>query len=278
MQIVEKDEILPGMPFVIYKGNKEEIKKTFKQQLIESIKTEKKGIIVKADSLGSLEALLTMLKQEKILVVKAGIGNINKNDIINAKANLKINELDAIIVGFNIGIDEEAKEIKGNIKILTDDVIYKLIENLKEFRQEKRKEIEKRRLMELSSLAKIKVLHQYVFRNTSPAIFGIKVETGKIIPRMDLIDEKNEKVGKIKNMQSENKSVEETTEGQELAISIPGINFERRMKDVDFMYSDITESQFRNFKKNKDLLSSSEINLLQEIAEIKRQEKSDWGI
>jgi translation initiation factor 5B len=278
MQIVEKDEILPGMPFVIYKGNKEEIKKTFKQQLIESIKTEKQGIIVKADSLGSLEALLTMLKQEKILVVKAGIGNINKNDIINAKANLKINELDAIIVGFNIGIDEEAKEIKGNIKILTDDVIYKLIENLTEFRQEKRKEIEKRRLMELSPLAKIKVLHQYVFRNTSPAIFGIKVETGKIIPRMDLIDEKGEKVGKIKNMQSENKSVEEALEPQELAISIPSINFERRMKNVDFLYSNITESQFRNFKKNKDLLSSSEINLLQEIAEIKRQEKSDWGI
>jgi translation initiation factor 5B len=132
--------------------------------------------------------------------------------------------------------------------------------------------------MELSPLAKIKVLHQYVFRNTSPAIFGIKVETGKIIPRMDLIDEKGEKVGKIKNMQSENKSVEEALEPQELAISIPSINFERRMKNVDFLYSNITESQFRNFKKNKDLLSSSEINLLQEIAEIKRQEKSDWGI
>ena len=278
MQVVEKDEILPGMPFVIYKDNKEEIKKTFKQQLTESIKTEKQGIIVKADSLGSLEALLTMLKQEKILVVKAGIGNINKNDIINAKANLKINELDAIIVGFNIGIDEEAKEMKGNIKILTEDVIYKLIEDLKEFRQEKRKEIEKRRLMELSPLAKIKVLHQYIFRNTSPAIFGVKVETGKIIPRMDLIDEKGEKVGKIKNMQSENTSVEEALEPQELAISIPGINFERRMKNVDFLYSDIAESQFRNFKKNKDLLSSSEINLLQEIAEIKRQEKADWGI
>ncbi len=278
MQIVEKEEILPGMPFVIYKGNKEEIKKTFKQQLTESIKTEKQGIIVKADSLGSLEALFLMLKQEKIFVVKAGIGNINKNDIINAKANLKINELDAIIVGFNIGVDEEAKEIKGNIKILTDDVIYKLIENLKEFRQEKRKEIEKRRLMELSSLAKIKVLHQYVFKNTNPAIFGIGVETGKIIPRMDLIDEKGEKVGKIKNMQSENKSVEEASEEQELAISVPGVNFERRMKNVNFLYSDITESQFRTFKKNKDLLSSSEINLLQEIAEIKRQEKSDWGV
>ncbi len=278
MQIAEKADILPGMPFVVYKNNEEEIKKLFKEQLAESIKTEKQGIVVKADSLGSLEALLTMLRNEKISVVKAGIGNINKNDIISAKANLEINELDAIIAGFNIDIDDEAKEMKGNIKILTDDVIYKLIEDIVEFRENKKKEIEKRRLMELSPLAKIRVLHQYVFRNTNPAIFGVRVEIGKIIPRLELIDEKNEKVGKIKNMQSENKSVEEATGGQELAISVPRINFERRMKNVSFLYSDITESQFRNFKKNKDLLSGSEIALLQEIAEIKRQEKADWGI
>ena len=278
MQIAEKVDVLPGMPFVIYQNNKEEIEEKFKQQLTESIKTEKQGIIVKADSLGSLEALLTMLKQENIPVVKAGIGNINKSDVINAKANFNINELDAVIAGFNVNINEEAKEIKGNIKIITEDVIYKLIENLKEFRQEKRKEIEKRRLMKLSPLSKLRVLHKYVFRNTNPAIFGIKVEIGKIIPRINLIDRKNEKVGHIKNIQSENKSVEEATEGQEIAISIPGINFERRMKDTDFLYSNITESQFRNFKKNKDLLSSSEITLLQEIAEIKRHQKTDWGL
>ncbi len=278
MQIAEKVDVLPGMPFVVYKNNKEEIEKLFKQQLTENIKTGKQGIVVKADSLGSLEALLTMLKQEKIPVVKAGIGDINKKDIINAKANIEINELDAIIIGFNVKIDEEAKEIKKDVKILTDKVIYKLLENLIEFRANKKKEIEKRRLLGLSPLAKMKVLHQYIFRNTSPAIFGVKIEVGKIIQKINLIDKKNEKVGYIKNMQSENKPVEEAFEGQEIAISIPGINFERRMKEVNSLYSNITESQFRNFKKNKDLLSSSEINLLQEIAEIKRQQKADWGI
>ena len=79
-------------------------------------------------------------------------------------------------------------------------------------------------------------------------------------------------------MQSENSSVEEAFEGKELAVSIPGINFERRMKNTNFLYSDISESQFRNFKKNKDLLSSSELSILHEIAEIKRKSKADWGI
>ena len=209
--------------------------------------------------------------------MRVGIGKINKNDLICAKANLEINELDAVAVGFNVSIDEEAKEIQGNIKVLIEGVIYKLIEELVEFRDSKKKEMEKKRLMGLTTIGKLKILPQYVFRNTHPAIFGIRVEGGKLVKGLNLIDNKAEKIGKIKNLQSENKSVDEATEGMELAISIPGINFERKLKDKKFLYSDISESQFRNFKKNKDLLSSNEMNLLQEIAEIKREQKADWG-
>ncbi len=278
LQLVEKEEILPGMPFVLYKNNLEEIEQIFKKEIAESIKTDKHGIIAKADSLGSLEALLTILRQENIPVLKAGVGSINKADIVSAKANFQINKLDAVIVGFNVSVDESASEIKENVTILTDDVVYKLIENIQKFRDEKTKEIEKERLLGLTSLVKIRVLHQHVFRNTSPAIFGIKIEAGKLTPGLNLIDNKGEKVGKIKNMQADKTSITEAYEGMELAVSMPGINFERRMKEVNFMYSDIGESQFRNFKKNKDLLTSHEISLLQELAEIKRKEKADWGM
>ena len=278
LQLISKSEILPGMPFIIYKGNKEKIKDIFKKEILESIKTDKQGIIAKADSLGSLEALLTLLKDKNISVVKAGVGSISKTDIISAKANLKINELDAVIVGFNVSIDEEAKEMRGNIIVLRDDVIYKLLDKLIEFRDEKMKEIEKRRLMELVSICKLRILSQYVFRNTNPAIFGVKIEAGKLKSWLNILNENGEKVGRIKNIQSENKSVGEAIEGMEVAISVPGINFERVLKSKNFLYSNISEKQFRTFKKNKDLLSSSEIKTLQEIAEIKRQKKSDWGM
>jgi len=88
---------------------------------------------------------------------------------------------------------------------------------------------------------------------------------------------KEEKVGRVKNIQLENKSVNEAVEGDEVAISIPGVNFERQMKNRNFLYSNISESQFKNLKRNKDLLSQKEIGLLQEIAEVKRQGKADWG-
>jgi len=277
MQLIEKVKIFPGMPFEIFKNNLEEIKEKFKKEISENIKTSKQGIIAKADSLGSLEALLVLLEQSNIPVVKAGIGKITKSDLISAKANLDINELDAIIIGFNVSIDDEITET-GKVKILTDKVIYKLIENLEKFRQEKAQEIEKARLMELTTLCKLEILHQYVFRNTKPAIFGIRINAGKAISGQNLIDESGEKVGRIKNLQHEKESVQEAKEEMEVAVSIPGQNYERQLKTKKFLYSDISESQFRKFKKNKDLLSPNEIKILQEIAEIKRKDKSEWGM
>ncbi|GIU68157.1 MAG: translation initiation factor aIF-2 [Candidatus Pacearchaeota archaeon] len=271
MQLVEKEEILPGMPFLKYNNNKEEIKNLFKKQISEAIKTDKEGIIVKADSLGSLEALISILHQENFKILKAGIGNINKSDVVMAKANLKINELNAVILGFNVNIDQDVLETKGNITILTDEVIYRVIEKLKEFRKEKAREIEKRRLLSLSPIAKLKILHQFVFRNSNPAIFGVKIESGKIIPGLELINEKNEKIGKIKAIQSEGKQVNEAIETQEVAISVPGVNFERKLSKENFLYSNLSNEQIKNLMKNKDVLSESEIKSLQEIINIKEK-------
>jgi len=279
IQITAKNEILPGMPFMLFKDNSDEIKSEFKKELSEIIKIDAQGIIAKADSLGSLEALLLLLKQSNIRVVKTGIGNINKSDIISAKANLKIDELDAVVVGFNVELEEDAKEISDlNIKIITDDVIYKIIEDLQEFRKEKQKKLEKEKLMSLTTICKVEILHNFIFRNSNPAIFGVKVLGGKIIPNTKLMNERAEEIAKVKNIQSENKSVEEATTSMEVAISLPGTNFERQLEETKYLYSKITESQFRNFKENKALLTGEEIAILQEIAQIMREHNPTWGV
>ncbi len=278
MQLIGKEKISPGMPFVKLENNYDKIKTQFKKEIGENIPTDKQGIIAKADSLGSLEALLVLLKEKNISVVKAGIGKISKSDIISAKANLEINELDAIIVGFNTKKEDDLDNSKSKIKIITNDVVYKLIEDLIDYRIKKQKDIEKKRLMGLTTICKLEILHQYIFRQTKPAIFGVKVVGGKLTSGLKMIDNKDEKVGKIKNIQSEQKSVSEAGEGMELAISIPGLNFDRQLKDKQFLYTQLGASQFKNFKKNKDLLSQNEIKILQEIAEIKRQEQPEWGM
>jgi len=281
IQLSEKADVLPGMPFQIFKNNLQEIEKEFKKELSEIIKTDSEGIIVKADSLGSLEALLTLLRQQNVSVLKAGIGKISKQDLMSGKANAEINPLNACILGFNTDLDEEAKEIskkEKDVKILVHEVVYKLIEDLNKWQEDKAREIEKAKMMSLSSVFKLQILHQYVFHNAKPAIFGVKVLGGKLKPDIHMIAKSGEKIGHVKNIQHEKASLKEAGEGMEVAISVPGVTFDRQLKDVEFLYSDMGETQFREFKKNKDVLTQSEMRVLQEIAVIKRKEKVTWGM
>jgi translation initiation factor 5B len=276
LQLTNKEGILSGMPFQRIENNLLDIKEKFKREFQNTITTEKEGIIVKADSLGSLEALLVLLKQANISVVKAGIGPIGKSDIVTSKANLEINPLNAIIVGFNVEAEEDIPKVK-NIKILTNKVVYKLIEDLQKWRTNRQGEIEKERLMALATICKIEILHQYQFRNSNPAIFGIKVLAGDVKRNIPLIDETDEQISRVKALQEDKTSLEEATEGKEVAMSLPGVNFERQLVEKKYLYSQISESQFKEFRKNKDLLTENEIKTLMEIAEIKRKKKSDWG-
>jgi translation initiation factor 5B len=131
--------------------------------------------------------VLTLLREQGIKVVRAGIGPIGKADVISAKANLDINELDSVIVGFNVGMDEDLE--LGKVKVFSDDVVYKLIEDLQEWRKERAGEIEKDRLLSLASVCKMEILHKYVFRNSNPAIFGVKVLGGSVKVGASLLDE-----------------------------------------------------------------------------------------
>lgn len=276
LQLTNKDGILPGMPFQKIDNNLEKIKESFKQELSQALHLDKQGIIIKADSLGSLEALITLLQQENIQIVKAGIGPINKADIISAKANLEINPLNAIIVGFNSEVEEDLD--LGNVKVLSEEVVYKLIDDLKLWRDKTHANMERERILTLSTICKLEILRQYVFRNLNPAVFGVKITNGTLKPGMKLIDQNGNDIARVKQIQHERETVESANEDQEVAISLPGVNFERKLKDVQFLYSDLTESQFKTFKKNKDLLSSKELKALQEILEIKRRNKNDWGL
>jgi len=281
IQLINSEGILAGMPFSVFKNNLDEVREQFKKDIGEKLKTDKKGIIVKADSLGSLEALVGMLKQERIPIISSGIGKINKKDLISAQTNLREDSVNALILGFCVEEDDEVEDMvkeKKGIKILTNDVIYKLIEDLVKFQEEKRNEIKREKLMGLACVCKIKILHQYVFRNSNPAVFGVRVEAGKIRSGVRLIDKDGKEIGKVKDVQENQNKVLEAEAGKEIAISIPGIMFDRILVDVDELYSDLSEKQFRDFKDNKSLLSSDEVGVLQRIAQIKRAEKATWGV
>ena len=92
------------------------------------------------------------------------------------------------------------------------------------------------------------------------------------------MDELGNKIAKLRDVQENNKKVPEAEKGKEIAISLPGLMFDRVLADKEYLYSDLTENQFKKFKDNKDLLRQDEIQTLQKIAEIKRKVKVTWGV
>ena len=276
MQVPDASYILSGMPFAVVKKNVKEAEIEIQKEVTESIHLDKEGIIAKADSLGSLEALLILLKKSNINVAKVGIGSIAKSDVISASSSIENQPLNAIVLGFNVGISEEVKA-EEKVKLLTNDVIYKLIEDFEKWRLEKGQEISRKKLEVLSMPCKLKVL-RFMFRQSKPAIFGVKIEAGNLRPEINLINSSGEKIDRVKAVQSEGKGVQLAKKGQEVAISLPHITYGRQVKENDILYSELSESEFRKLKENKSLLTSDEMNVLREISEIKRRGKSTWGV
>ncbi|MEI6732020.1 MAG: translation initiation factor IF-2, partial [archaeon] len=219
---------------------------------------------------------MTLLRQENVQILQAEIGQIGKVDIVSAQTNVEINPLDAVILGFNVEVEKDL-DTKG-IKIFTNPVVYRLIEDLQLWRKNKQAEIERERLMGMATIGKIEILPQYVFRNSNPAIFGARVVAGRIKSGMPMIDESGEEIARVKSLQHEKANVEEAKEGQELAVALSGIAFDRKLKDKKYLYIDVSDKQFKHFKKNKEYLSAEELRVLQEIADMKRKKDINWGL
>ncbi|MFP4112224.1 MAG: translation initiation factor IF-2 [Candidatus Woesearchaeota archaeon] len=251
---------------------KEAIKEEVEEVIIE---TDKDGVIVKADALGSLEALTKLLRDEGVPIRKATIGEISKADISEAESNYEEDPLHACVLGFNI--KEPNFPAPENIKIITSPVIYSIIESYKEWRDEQQKKEEEKGLEQLTRPCKFTVMPQYIFRQSNPAIFGADITSGVMTTGMPVM-KKGIHVGKIKSIEEKQENKSRTEAPAEVAVSMEHVTIGRQIEPGDELYSDIPEDQFRKLKEFKKLLKPAEIEVLKEIARIKREENPVWGI
>lgn len=270
------DKCLAGMPLISIKDSSDisEVKERLKADIGEVLfETDKDGILVKADSLGSLEALLTLLRENNIPVRKSGLGNITKKDIIEAKSLKERDELLGVILGFNVGCIDDPQDIE----IISDNIIYRIIDRYNEWLEMKKLELRKQTLSDLPSLAKIQVLPNYIFRQSNPAIVGIEVLSGVLKKDTPLMKNNGEPVTRVKEIQKDKESVQELPRGEQAAISLIGITIGHQVKKDEVLYTFLTAEQFRRYKEAKDLLEEEQIELLKEIASIMRKKDPTWG-
>jgi translation initiation factor 5B len=280
------EDIKAGMPIITLRNNatQEEIQNSVQE--LESEKAEvtfsnaKDGVLVKADTLGSLEALSNILDEYNIPIRKARIGKITKKNIIDVSADLDKNPKNALILNFGQKIDGDIEVMakKYGVTIISNDIIYKIVEDSINWLENKEKEIQRKKLESLTMPFKIKILKNCIFRSSSPAIIGIEVLAGTLKQGAPLVTEYGKKVGNVKTIKDKDDTLKELKSNCTAAISVENMVIGRHVQEDSILYSFMGEENFRKLKKHKDLLSRDEVQVLKELAEIMRKENSLWGL
>ncbi|UCG95061.1 MAG: translation initiation factor IF-2 [archaeon] len=258
--------VIPGSPVrTCQEKDLEKVKADLRKE-VESveIETEKEGVMLKADTLGSLEGLIKILSDNNIPIRKAKIGCINKCDSMEM-CSMK-DPLNRVIFAFNVPVLAEAGEVE-DVKIFESPVIYKLIEDYQEWKEEKEGEMEREKLEGVTRPAKLKILPGYVFRASNPAIVGVEVLGGVLKPGCSLVKE-GKIVGKVEQIQKEGSNVPEASYGDKLAVSIDGPTVGRQIKEGDELYTAMSRENIRKLEDMKNLLSRTEIEVLEEIKDL----------
>src|SRR5580700_6967200 len=179
-------------------------------------KSDNVGVVVKAGSIGGLEALLKMLEDRAIPVRLADIGDISKAEIIEAESVAERDPYLGAIIGFDVKVLPEAKESAERAQIITSDVIYDAVEGYVQWTVKKKEEDERDALKGVTMPAKVKAMKGNFFRRNDPAVFGVEVLAGKLRPKVRLMNQRGEEVGLVEQIQDNGKNIQEAGKGMQV--------------------------------------------------------------
>lgn len=265
-----------GMPVLVVppKGDDVALASIAEQINEVQISTEKEGVIIKADTLGSLEAMITLLKEHGIPIRKAMVGQISKRDISDAESNVEKHPLYSAILGFNI----EVVPSTDKVEVIVDDVIYKLLDRFEEWQSSVKKSLEAKELDTIVRPCKVEVLQNCIFRQSNPCIAGMEVLKGSLRTGMPLMKMDGTSLTMVKSLQADKDSLSVAEKGRQVAVSLPHITAGRHINEMDFLLSDLSEEAFRKLKGLVEHLTPDEKEVLKEIAHIKRENNPVWGV
>jgi len=186
----------------------------------EKAETKSVNIILKTDTLGSLEAITNALTkidhpEVKVKIVSRDIGAITSTDILNAEAT------HSFIAGFHVTAGSSALQIASekNVEVKLYKIIYELIDDVKE-RIEALLSPEINRVI----LGTLSVMAIFRTEHTS-MIIGGRVDEGIIEQGARVqIMRKGEKIteGKISRVQSGKQEIPQARSGQEIGLAFDG--------------------------------------------------------
>ena len=274
------DDVVSGSPLRVLNDEEDVEEEILKEIEDITINTDDEGILVKADTLGSLEAIVQLLKELDIPIREADIGDVNRRDIINSSIALNENEAHGAIIAFNVGVHQNSEEDLNNsdVMLFKGDVIYQIIEDYEEWIKQREEAKKKAFYNAIIKPAKFMSLPKLVFRQSKPAIIGVEALSGTVKQGQKLINKNGESVGIIASMEDKGETLPDISRGQRVAMAIDNAIVGKDFDEGDELFIDIPENHYKFIEREfKDKLTEDEFETLYEFLEIKRKQDPDWG-
>ncbi|RPI38705.1 MAG: translation initiation factor IF-2, partial [Methanoregulaceae archaeon] len=267
--------VIAGSPFFVIRNNRDEVEARIRKEMTEiHVNLSDEGIAIKADTIGALEALCKELEGKGIGVMRAEVGPVSRLNLIETET-VK-NPMFRVLLSFNTPILPDAADmikdpLYTQVKVFEGRVIYQLIDQYVAWRDEQKRLQEKQRFEHVVMPAKIRLLPDCVFRQSNPAVVGVRVLGGKLRNDVDLIKTDGKKVGHLKTMQLRQESIREADPGLEVAISIEGATIGRQVSIGDDLFVDVPERHIKVLEREMvKTLNTSTQEILAEFTALKR--------
>ena len=279
----EIEGVIGGSPLFAFSSYEQAVDN---QHLVESaiksvlIEKDTMGVIVKADTLGSLEALIEILTTNNVSVKSADIGPVSKKDVIKASVVSEKDRYLGVILAFGVKISDDAREesLKRGIRIFSEPVLYDLQDNYINWVADEKSVSQRTELGQITLPCKFQIIKGMVFRNNSPAVFGVEISVGNLKSKTDVINTRGKVVGKIKQIQDNGQNIQEASTGSQVAVSMDGPVLGRTIHEGEFLYSLPNSVGVRLiYEKYLDTLNDMEKKVLDDILEFRRKNSPLYG-
>jgi len=279
----ELDGVLAGSPLYVLKDSEDEGRL---RSLVESeikaaiIRTDSNGIVLRCDTIGSLEATVDLLRKDKIPIQSADIGHITRRDVLAASAVKEKDRYIGVILGFNVRVLDEAEReaSERGIKIFNEKIIYNLVRSYTDWVSYQKEHEDSILFNEISPVCKFQFLKGYVFRRNDPAVFGAEILIGRLRQKIPVINENGKKIGSIHQIQEGGKNLSEASIGTQVAVSMKEPVIGRQISEGDIFYTDLTSKEAKLLLESfSHRLGPDEQEVFQHILSKKREADPSFG-
>ena len=275
--------VLAGSPLYVVKSpeDEERLKSNIESEIKSAlVQTESNGVILRCDTIGSIEAITELLKKENVPIKSTDLGNITRKDILSASAVREKDRYLGVVLGFNVKVFEDAEKeaFERKIKIFNEKIIYNLVRGYSEWVTYEKVHEDSIVFNEIPPICKFQFLKGYVFRRNNPAVFGAEILIGKLKQKTSVINEKGKKIGIIHQIQNEGKNLEVAAKGTQVALSIKEPTVGRQINEGDVFYTDLNSREARLLlERFSDRLSEEEQEIFNFILSKKREIDPSFG-